>query len=121
MRNHRVCNISESGRRRRAWLGAALLVVGLAGVVLVYLGNTTRWWLAPLFFVFWAGALGLLQAQEQVCVALAALGAREGNGGVERETDTAALRKVRRRSLAVLAESAALGALLTISAALLLG
>jgi hypothetical protein len=121
MRNHRICNISESGSRRRAWLGAALLAAGFAGVLLVYLGSTTRWWLAPLFFVFWAGALGVLQAQEHVCVALAALGVREGEGGVERETDSAALRKVRRRSLAVLAESAALGALLTISAALLLG
>lgn len=53
-------------------------------------------------------------------MALAALGAREGDGGVEKETDRTALRKVRRRSLAVVAESAALGALLTVSAALLL-
>jgi len=121
MRNHRTCNIGERGSRRRAWLGACLLALGLAGVLMVYLGSGTRWWLAPLFFVFWAGALGLLQAQEHVCVALAALGAREGERGVEKETDTAALRKVRRRSLAVVAESAALGALLTISAALLLG
>lgn len=64
MRNHRACNIGQSGSRRRAWLGAVLLAAGLAGVLLVYLEESTRWWLAPLFLVFWAGAMGLLQAQE---------------------------------------------------------
>lgn len=121
MRNHRVCNIDEKGRWRRAVLGAVLLAVGLAGVVAVHLQGGSRWWMVLLFFVFWGGALGVLQAQERTCVALAMLGAREREGSLERETDTAALRKVRRHSLGMLVESAALGALLTISAALLLG
>lgn len=54
-------------------------------------------------------------------MALAALGVREAEGRMEKETDSTTLRRVRRRSVAVVAESAALGALLTISAALLLG
>lgn len=64
MRNHRACNIGQSGSRRRAWLGATLLAAGLAGALIVSFEGGTRLWLAPLFLVFWAGALGLLQAQE---------------------------------------------------------
>ncbi len=121
MRNHRVCNIGEGGRRQRLWAGALMITVGIAGALVMALHGASRWWLVPLFLVFWAGALGLLQAHEQTCVAFAVLGVREGEGGLQRETDSTALRKVRRRSLGVLAESAALGALLTLSAALLLG
>lgn len=121
MRNHRASNIGPTGCRRRAWLGAALLAAGLAGVLFVYLGDNSRWWLLPLFFLFWGGALGVLEAQERTCVLLAALGVRETDSGVAREIDSEVLRRVRRRSIAVLVESAALGALLTISAALLSG
>lgn len=121
MRNHRVCNIGEGGKRRRAWLGSVLIAAGIAGALAMYLQSASQWWLVPLFLVFWSGAMGLLQAHEHTCVALAVLGVREGGQGLEKETDSTTLRKVRRRSLAVVAESAALGALLTISAALLLG
>lgn len=56
-------NIGPAGRRRRYVMGAVLLAVGVvATAVLVGLG-IDRGFRVALFAPFWAGALGIFQAQ----------------------------------------------------------
>lgn len=54
-------NIGPRERRKRLILGVAALGVA----VLLALAGQSRWWRVGLFFLFWLGALGLLQAKEK--------------------------------------------------------
>jgi fucose permease len=56
-----IANIGPRGRRRRLLLGLVLLAVGLL-VVVLDLAAASGWWLVAVFALFWAGALGVLQA-----------------------------------------------------------
>lgn len=57
----RIANIGPKGRRRRVLLGLGVLGVGVM-VLGLDLVAASRWWLVAVFGLFWAGALGVLQA-----------------------------------------------------------
>ena len=56
-----LANIGPRGRRGRLLVGLVMAVAGLA-VVVMDLAAVSRWWLVAVFALFWAGALGVLQA-----------------------------------------------------------
>ena len=51
--------------RKRFVMGVVMLAVSIAALVALILAGSNRWWRAVLFFSFWMGALGLLQAKEK--------------------------------------------------------
>lgn len=67
------CNIGEQGIRRRLWIGAVLVVVGVMASFLhrSFLGQVV------VFF----GFLSLFQGADGTCVAMASRGARETESG----------------------------------------
>ena len=103
-------NIGPRERRKRRVMGIAALAAGAVlafGLVLV----GAPWWSrAFVFFPVWLAALGLLQAREQTCVALAARGVCNMDAGESpiEDDDTARelrdkARRINRRALLVAA------------------
>ena len=76
-----VANIGKAGRRQRLLIG----LVGLGACVLASLwlmsDGASRGWRLALFAPWWISLLGVFQAKEQTCVALAARGLREAGSG----------------------------------------
>ena len=58
-----LANIGPRGRRRRLVIGAAAIGVGLVALLALLLSGVDRSWRVALVVPFWAGALGILQAQ----------------------------------------------------------
>jgi hypothetical protein len=91
-------------------MGVAALAAG-AGVAFALVASGAPWWTrAVVFFPVWLAALGLLQAREQTCVALAARGVcNMDDGEVPIEDESAArelrdkARRINRRAIIVAA------------------
>jgi hypothetical protein len=93
-------NIGPRERRKRRLLGIVALTVGvgLAFVLVVY--DAPRWSRAVVFLPVWMAGLGLLQAREKTCIALAARGVcnlDEGEAPIRDERVAAQLRERARR------------------------
>ena len=95
-----VCNIGPRERTKRRVMGIASLAAG-AGLAFVLVAFGAPPWSRLLLFVpFWFAGLGLFQAQQQTCIALAARGARNLDAGelpVEDPAEAEALRARTRR------------------------
>lgn len=116
-----VGNIGPRGRRERAILGSLGLFAGAVGVCALHVMGGSRLWLLAIFLAFWLGTLGLLQAYEHTCVALALRGARDMGDGAEPVKDRDERRRLRQRAYGVITEATIVAALLTAAAAFLLG
>ena len=68
-------NIGPRERRKRRLLGIVALTVGVAAAFLLLVYDAPRPLRAVVFFPVWMAGLGLLQARERTCIALAARGA----------------------------------------------
>jgi hypothetical protein len=93
-------NIGPREQRKRRLLGLVALTVGVAAAFLLVVFEAPRWSRAVVFFPVWMAGLGLLQAREKTCIALAARGVCNmdaGEEGVEDETLAAQLRDKARR------------------------
>jgi hypothetical protein len=95
-----VSNIGPRERRKRRLLGIVALTVGVAAAFLLVVYDAPRVLRAVVFFPVWMAGLGLLQARERTCIALAARGACNLDAGEETLDDehlVAALRGTARR------------------------
>lgn len=63
--SNRIANIGAGGRRKRLMFGIVALGVGAVIAVLLVAIGAPRVWRAPLIFVFYVGALGILQARDK--------------------------------------------------------
>ena len=70
-----VSNIGPREQRKRRLLGIVALTVGVAAAFLLVVYDAPRLLRAVVFFPVWIAGLGLLQARERTCIALAARGA----------------------------------------------
>ena len=88
-------NIGPRETRKRRVMGIAALAAGaVLAFALVVVG--APWWSrAVVFFPVWLAALGLLQARERTCVALAARGVCNMDGGELPVEDDGAARELR--------------------------
>lgn len=98
--NAGASNIGPRERSKRRLLGIVALTVsvGVAFVLVVY--GAPRWSRLVLFFPVWMAGLGLLQAREKTCIALAARGVCNMDSGevaLEDETLVNELRAKARR------------------------
>ncbi|HEX8475920.1 MAG TPA: hypothetical protein VF666_17980 [Pyrinomonadaceae bacterium] len=67
-------NIGPGERRKRRLLGIVALTIGVAAAFVLVVYGAPRWSRAVVFFPIWIAGLGLLQAREKTCIALAARG-----------------------------------------------
>lgn len=63
--SNRVVNIGAGGRRKRFRFGIVALGVGAVIATLLVAVGAPRVWRLPLFFVFYAAALGVFQARDK--------------------------------------------------------
>ena len=108
-----VANIGPRGRQERLRVGKLWLAIGSGAAGGLALLDVPRWLRLGLFAPFAFGAIGVFQAYEQTCVALAARGARDLDSGQEQVDDLAATRQINRQASKVFAESILSAALLT--------
>jgi hypothetical protein len=109
-------NIGPRERRKRRVRGGAALAAG-AGMAFALVASGAPWWSrAPVFFPVWIAALGLLQAREQTCVALAARGVCNMDDGEVPVEDEAAARELREKARRINRRAALVAAMVTLVA-----
>jgi hypothetical protein len=110
-----VCipNIGPRERRRRLIGGVGLFVLGAMAAALLIGFGAGRAWRIAVFLPLWGGALGLLQVREKTCVALAARGVQNMDGGDEAITDPSVLAQMRRQARRVHTRAALLAVAVT--------
>lgn len=90
-----AANIGPRERRKRRLLGIVSLTagVGIAFVLVVF--GAPRWSRLFVFFPVWMAGLGLLQARDKTCIALAARGVCNMDAGEEAVSDPALAARLR--------------------------
>lgn len=67
-------NIGPREQRKRRLLGFVALTVGVGLAFVLVFSAAPRWQRLLIFFPIWMAGLGLMQAREKTCIALAARG-----------------------------------------------
>jgi hypothetical protein len=88
-------NIGPRERRKRRLLGVVALTVGVGAAFVLVIFEAPRWSRAVVFFPVWMAGLGLLQAREKTCIALAARGVCNMDAGEEGIEDEALAERLR--------------------------
>ena len=101
----------EVGKRR--FLGAITLAIALILAVLIAVYDLSIWWNLLLFFPLLAALLGLLQAHEKTCIALAAQNMCNLGSGVQKIEDEDLAQRLQNRANGIIYKSAALALILT--------
>jgi hypothetical protein len=88
-------NIGPRERGKRRLLGLVALTIGVGVAFVLLVTDAPRWSRAVIFFPVWIAGLGLLQAREKTCIALAASGKRNMDTGEESVDDAAMIEQLR--------------------------
>ena len=91
-------NIGPREQRKRRLLGIVALTVGVAVAFVLVIFEAPRLSRAVVFFPVWLAGLGLLQARERTCIALAARGMCNMDAGEEELNDENLLGQLRGKS-----------------------
>ena len=91
-------NIGPRERRKRRMLGLVALTVGVSVAFLSVILGAPRSLRLIIFLPIWMAGLGLLQAREKTCIALAARGTRNMDAGEERLDDEALCHDLREKA-----------------------
>lgn len=78
-----VINIGPLEQRKRRLLGIVSLTVGVGIAFVLVVSEAPRWTRLIIFFPVWIAGLGLIQARDKICIALAARGKRNLDDGEE--------------------------------------
>jgi hypothetical protein len=106
-------NIGPRERTKRRLLGIVALVCGTGLAFLLVVLEAPRWSRALVFFPIWVAGLGMFQAREQTCVALAARGRCNFDAGEETVADAALAARLREKARAINRRSLILAAVIT--------
>ena len=93
-----VSNIGTREQRKRRLMGIVALTVGVATAFVLVIFEAPRWSRAVVFFPVWLAGLGLLQARERTCIALAARGTCNMDAGEEKLDDDNLIEQLRGKS-----------------------
>ena len=91
-------NIGPREQRKRRLLGIVALTIGVALAFLLVTLGAPRALRAVVFFPIWLAGLGLLQARERTCIALAARGMCNLDAGETRLDDENLAAQLREKS-----------------------
>lgn len=108
-----VANIGKAGRRQRLLIGLVGLTACMLASLWLVFDEAPRAWRLVLVVPTWISVLGIFQAKEQTCVALAARGLREVGGGEPEAIPEGELAAVRRQARRVYLHSLLAAVLLT--------
>lgn len=109
-----AANIGPRERRKRRLLGIVSLTVAVGAAFVLVSFGAPRWSRLFVFFPLWMAGLGLLQARAQTCIALAARGVCNMDGGEEPVTDGALASRLREKAAAVHRRALTVAAAITI-------
>ena len=98
MNSSEVINIGPLERRKRRILGVVALTVGVSLAFILVIMQAPRWSRAVIFFPIWMAGLGLIQAREKTCIALAASGKCNMDAGEENLTDENLIQQLRSKA-----------------------
>jgi hypothetical protein len=88
-------NIGPREQSKRRLLGIVSLTVGVGIAFVLVVWGAPRWSRLVVFFPVWMAGLGLLQARDKTCIALAARGACNMDSGEVSLEDEAAIGQLR--------------------------
>jgi hypothetical protein len=88
-------NIGPREQRKRRLLGIVALTIGTGLAFVLVTTNAPRWSRAIVFLPIWIAGLGLIQAREKTCIALAARGTCNMDTGEETLQDQNLMNKLR--------------------------
>ena len=88
-------NIGPREQRKRRLLGIVALTVGVATSFVLVVYGAPRLSRAIIFFPIWIAGLGLMQAREKTCIALAARAMRNMDAGEESVEDAELIAQLR--------------------------
>jgi hypothetical protein len=91
-------NIGPREQRKRRLLGIVALTVGVGAAFLLVVYDAPRPLRAVVFLPVWIAGLGLLQARERTCIALAARGTCNLDAGEARLDDENLIAELRGKS-----------------------
>ena len=91
-------NIGRREQSKRRMLGIVALTVGVASAFVMVIYEAPRWSRLIIFFPIWIAALGLLQAREKTCIALAARGMCNMDAGETRLVDSEVIEQLRHKA-----------------------
>jgi hypothetical protein len=91
-------NIGPVERRKRRLLGVVALTVGVGVAFVLVIMQAPRWSRLVIFFPIWIAGLGLMQAREKVCIALAASAKCNMDAGEERLDDADLIEQLRNKA-----------------------
>jgi hypothetical protein len=93
-----VSNIGAREQRKRRLMGIVALTVGVATAFVLVIFEAPRPFRAVVFLPVWLAGLGLLQARERTCIALAARGTCNMDAGEEKLNDDDLIEQLRGKS-----------------------
>jgi hypothetical protein len=88
-------NIGPREVRKRRLMGIIALAAGVGLAFLSVVMETPRWSRLIVFFPIWIAGLGLFQAREKTCIALAARGTCNMDAGEENISDQQLVKQLR--------------------------
>ena len=91
-------NIGPRERRKRRLLGVVALTVGVSVAFVLVIMQAPRWSRLIIFFPIWIAGLGLMQAREKTCIALAAMGKCNLDEGEESLDDADLIEQLRAKA-----------------------
>ncbi|MFL6253391.1 MAG: OapA N-terminal domain-containing protein [Pyrinomonadaceae bacterium] len=96
-----AANIGPRERRKRRLLGIVSLTVAVGVAFVLVSFGAPRWSRLVVFFPLWMAGLGLLQARDKTCIALAARGVCNMDAGEEPVVDGALASRLRKKAAAI--------------------
>ncbi len=88
--------------------------VGVASIFVLVVAGAPRWSRLIVFLPIWIGGLGLMQAREKICIALAARGVCNMDAGEEKLADEAFAEQVRLKARHINRRALLTAALITV-------
>jgi hypothetical protein len=97
-RESAVINIGPRERRKRRVMGIVFLLFGAGLAFWLITAGTPRWSRIVIFLPLWIAGLGLIQAREKTCIALAAGALCNMDAGTEAIKDPQLADELRRKA-----------------------
>ena len=94
----KAVNIGPREERKRRLMGIVALTVGIGLAFVLVVFAAPRWSRLAIFFPIWMAGLGLFQAREKICIALAARGTCNMDAGEVPIADESLIEQLRGRA-----------------------
>lgn len=108
-----AANIGPRERAKRRVMGIVALVCGVGMAFLMVVLEAPRWSRALVFFPVWLAGLGMFQARERTCIALAARGRCNFDAGEEAVADAALAARLREKAKGINRRAVVVAAVIT--------